>query len=214
MAAKKWSKVAVAVQSALAAAVTINSISLASTAVVGYTGTDPVNGDYLLLKVQGMYQVNNRVFRAANVNGAGNTVELEGENSTSYDAFSSGTFQVITFGTTMTTAVGLSASGGEFEFLDTSTIHDSVKTQIPGQAEPASYVFDNLWDPADTALLAFKAASDNQAERAVRFTFAGGEKVLFNGFIGATLLPTGNAHELVKTGVTVTMLGRPTLYAT
>jgi hypothetical protein len=214
MAAKKWSKVAVAVQSALATAVVINSISLASPPVVAYTGTDPVNGDYVLMKVQGMFQVNDRVFRVANVNGAGNTFELEAQSSVGFDAFVSGTFQVITFGTTMATAVGLTASGGDFGFLDTSTIHDNIKTQIPGQAEPASYSFDNLWDPADTALAAFKSASDNQAERCVRFTFAGGEKVVFNGFIGCTMLPTGNAHELVKTSVTVTMLGRPTIYTT
>ena len=69
--------------------------------------TDPVNGDFVVLTVVGMHQVNGRVFRVANVNGAGNTFELEGENTTAYDTFTSGTAEVITFGTTAATFTGV-----------------------------------------------------------------------------------------------------------
>jgi hypothetical protein len=55
------------------------------------------------------------VFRIANVNGAGNTFELEGVDSTNYDTFTSGTFQVITFGNNFGTIREVSASGGEAE---------------------------------------------------------------------------------------------------
>jgi hypothetical protein len=209
-----WSNVAVAIQSALAAAVTINSISKASTGVVGYTGTDPSNGDYILLTVQGMHQVDGRIFRVANVNGAGNTLELEGENTTNYDTFTSGTFEVITFGTTLATATSLSASGGDFEFVDTTTIHEAVRTQVPGVAAPAVYSFENIWDVADAGLVALKQASDLKAKRAVRITFANAQKVLFNGYVGATLLPVGSAQDKVITPTVITMHGRPTTYAT
>ena len=66
------------------------------------------------------------VIKVANVNGAGNTFEMAGENSTPYDTFSSGQFEVLTFGTTLNIATGLSASGGEAEFVPVTTIHDAV----------------------------------------------------------------------------------------
>lgn len=208
-----WSNVAIAIQSALAAALTITGITKANPGVVTYTGTDPVNGDYVLLTVQGMHQLDGRVFRVANVNGAGNTFELEGENTTSYDTFTSGTLQIITFGTTLATATTLSASGGDFEFVDTTTIHQAIRTQIPGVAAPAVYSFENIWDVSDAGLVALKQASDLKATRAVRITFSNGQKVLFNGYIGATLLPVGAAQDKVVTPTVITMYGRPTTYA-
>jgi len=208
----KWSGVQVAIQSALAAADTISSITKANPGVVTATAHGLNNGDYVKLSVQGMYQVDSRVFRVANK--TTDTFELEDENTTAYDTFSSGTAEAITFGTTMTTAVGLQASGGDFDFIDVTTIHDNVKKQVPGAAAAGVYTFDNLWDPSDTALAALKAASDNQAQRCIRFTFAGGQKVLFNSYIGCTLMPTGNAQDKVTTPLTATMFGRPTVYST
>lgn len=208
----KWSNVAVAIQSALDAADTISAISKANPGVVTATAHGLSNGDYVKLTVQGMHQVDGRVFRVAGQ--TANTFELEGENTTDYETFTSGTAEKITFGTSMTTATGLQASGGDFDFIDVTTIHDNTRKQIPGLASPAVYTFENLWDPADAALAALKAASDNQAQRAVRFSFSGGQKVLFNGYVGCTFLPTGNAQDKVVTQVVITMFGRPTVYNT
>jgi hypothetical protein len=206
----KWSKVAVAMQSALAAVKTITAISKATQGMVTYAGVDAVNdGDYVVLTVNGMSQVDGRVFRVASSNASPQTFLLESEDTTDYDTFSSGTFQVITFGYTMSTALGLTASGGDFDFLDITTIHDSIRKQVPGLSSPAVYTFDHIWDASDVTLLAMNTASDNQALRAFRFTFANGQKVVFTGYVGSTLLPTGNAQEVVKTPSVVTMFGRP-----
>jgi hypothetical protein len=35
---------------------------------------------------------------------------------------------------------------------------------------------------------------------------------VFNGYVGATLLPAGNAQDKVITQSVVTMFGRPTIY--
>lgn len=209
-----WSNVAVAIQSALSASQVISDITKASTGVATYVGADPSNGDYILVTSVGMSQVDGRIFRVANVNAGGNTLELEGENTTNYDTFVSGSFEIITFGTTLATATNLSASGGDFDFIDTTTIHEAVRTQIPGTAAPAVYNFENLWDIGDAGLVALKAAADAKAKRAVRITFASGYKTLFNGYIGATLLPVGQAQDKVTTPVVITMHGRPTHYAT
>lgn len=207
----KWSNVAVAIQSALAAADTITGITKANPGVVTSTSHGWVNGDYVKLTVQGMHQLDGRVARVANV--TVNTAELEGIDTTLFDTFSSGNGQVITFGTTLTTATSISASGGDFDFIDSTTIHDSIKKQIPGMASPATFTFESIWDVADAGLIALRNASDNQVERAVRFTFANGQKIVFSGYIGASLLPTGGAQDIVKTSVVITAFGKPSVYS-
>lgn len=212
-----WSGVAIAVQSALATAVTVGAggITKANPAVATYTGTDPSNSDYLYLSsFQGMTQLDERVVRVANVNAGANTLELEGVDSTLYDTMVSGNMQVITFGTTLNIVTGMSGSGGEFEFTDATLIHDKVRSRIPGAATPISLDLTCIWDPSDTGLLALKTASDSAAKRAIRITFSGGAKFLFVGYIGCTIIPTGNAQELVTTRVQIEGQGRATAYST
>lgn len=207
----KWSNVAVAVQSALAAAKTITAITKASTGVATSTAHGYSNGDYLLLTVTGMWQVDGMVVRVAGV--ATDTFQLEGVDTTLFDTFVSGTAEKITFGTALSTATSINASGGDFDFVDVTTIHDNVKKQIPGIANLATFSFESIWDVADAGLVALKSASDSQAKRAIRFTFANGQKIVFAGYIGASLLPTGGAQDVVKTSVTMTMFGKPAVYA-
>lgn len=207
----KWSNVQVAVQSALAPAVAITAVTQANPGVVSATGHTFVNGDFVTIHALGMWQIDTRIFRVANVV-AGASFALEDEDTTDYDDFISGDAELITFGNTMTTATGLTASGGDFDFIDVTTIHDNMKKQIPGVANPVAYKFENIWDPADAALKALKKISDNQAQCAIRFTFANSNKVLFNGYVGATLVPVGNALDKVTTSVDITAFGRPTIY--
>jgi hypothetical protein len=209
---RKWAGVAVAMQSALAAADTITGITKANPAVVTATAHGLSNGDYVYLSVQGMYQLDAKVVRVANV--ATNTFECEGVNSTSYATFSSGTAEAITFGTTISTATSMSASGGDFDFIDTTTIHDLVRKQIPGTANPINYTFDNLWDIADAGQIAMKAATDAQALRAFKFTFGtGGPIMVFVGYVGFTGAPTGNAQDKVTASASISAFGTPTYYA-
>ena len=209
--ARKWSNVAVAMQSALGADITITAISKASEGVVTATNTLS-NGDFITLTIQGMYQLNDRVARVKTVSGAGFT--LEGVDTTLFDTFSSGTANKITFGTSITTATSISSSGGDFDFIDTTTIHANSKSQMPGLPNPASFSFDNIWDVADAGLLAIKLASDGQAKRAFKFTFGtGGQIMAFNGYVGGNLLPAGQAQGLVTTQTVITMNGSPTYYS-
>ena len=214
----KWSGVAVAVQSALGTAIDIFSITKASPGVVStdYGSPSPAghglsNGDYVVMDVLGMNEVDGRVFRVAGVTTY--TFQLEDEDTSLYNTFVSGTVQKITFGVTVNTFTDISASGGEYDFIDTTTIHDTTRTQVPGPAAPATFSFQSIWDPADTGLIALKQAADVQGLRAVRFTWPNGYKFLFNGYIGASLTPTGSAQDKVITPVTITAHGRPTTYA-
>lgn len=210
--ARKWSNVAVAVQSALAAAKTITAITKASPGVVSSTAHGYSNGDYVLLSVQGMFQVNNKVARVAGV--TTDTFQLESVDTTDFDTFGSGTAQKITFGTSVTSATSLTASGGDFDFIDTTVIHDNAKTQIPGLPNPLAYSFENIWDISDAGQIAMKAASDAQDMRAFKFTFGtGGPIMVFAGYVGFSGAPTGQAQQLITTPAVITAYGTPSYYA-
>jgi len=209
--ARKWSNVAIAMQSALGSDITITALSKASEGVCTATNTLS-NGDFVALTIQGMYQLNDRVARVKSVDSGHFT--LEGVDTTLFDTFSSGTANKITFGTSITTATSISASGGDFDFIDTTTIHVNQKSQMPGLPNAATYTMENLFDVSDSGLLAIKHASDAQAKRAFKFTFGtGGQIMCFYGYAGGNLLPGGQAQGLVTTPTVITMNGSPTYYS-
>lgn len=211
--ARKWSNIAIAMESARAASVSISGITKANPAVVttgaahGYT-----TGDYVALTVNGMYQLNDRAARIIVLTST--TFSIEGVDSTSFDTFTSGGAEKLTLGTSITTATSVSSSGGGFDFIDTTTIHGNSKTQMPGLPAASTFNFDNIWDVSDAGLLAMKSASDSQSKKAFKFTFGSGGQILsFLGYVGCSLLPGGQAQALVTTPTTITMNGLPCVYS-
>jgi len=215
---RKMSNVAVAMQSALGAVKTITAISKAAPGVVTATH-DFSNGDYVVMTVQGMYQVNGKVYRVCNVS---TTVSFQledisggtGIDTSGYDTFSSGTCQKITFGTSITTAASMTASGGDFAYLDTTTVHTNQKSQIPGPANPLTFDMEHLWDITDAGQKAMKTASDAQSQLAFKFTYgSGGPIQVFTGFVGYTGAPTGAAQDILKSKASITAFGTPNYYS-
>lgn len=218
MAVTKWSNVAIAMQSALAAAKTITAITKAAPGVVSSTAHGYSNGDFVYLTVNGMWQLNGRVFRVASV--ATDTYQLEdvsggtGISTVAFDTFTSGTAEKITFGNSITTATSMNVSGGNFAMIDTTTIHGNQKSQVPGLPDAMSMSFDNLWDPTDAGQAAMKSASDAQAKRAFKFTFGTGGKIMvFAGYVGFAGAPAGQAQDKVTSQATITCEGTPTYYS-
>lgn len=210
--AKVWKKVAVAMESARAAANVITGITKANPAVVTSASHGYSNGDIVVLSVLGMYQLNDKVARVASV--ATDTFALEGIDSTLFDTFTSGNAYEVTLGTSITTATTINATGGDFDFTDTTTIHDNARSQIPNLPNPSTFSMDHIHDVQDAGLLAMKAASDNQQQKVFAFTFGtGGQKMYFVGYVGASLLPGGQAQGLVTTQAVITMNGTPSYYA-
>jgi hypothetical protein len=212
MTAQVWSNVAVAMESAAATPVAITGITKADPAVVAHSGADPTVGNYVVLIVEGMTEVNARVFRVATVS-AGVSFELEGEDSTLYGTFGSGTFSELTFGTSLGTVRGVAVSGGEFDFVDTTTIHDKIMTQLPSIASALEFALENRWEPGNAALIAMRAASDAKAQKGFIFTFSTGALVVFYGYVGFVFAPGGSAQDLVTSPATITASGLNTNYA-
>ena len=117
MSYKFWTNVGVSMASAagIGSAQAVSAITKASPPVLTYVGTDPANGDYVLLRVAGMTQANARIFRVANVNTGANTFELEGQDSTLWSTLvASGSYMYpLSFNTSFSTLSEPSASGGD-----------------------------------------------------------------------------------------------------
>lgn len=212
MAEKFWTGVGVDIQTALGASKTITGITKANPAVVTSTAHGLANGTYVVLSVSGMFELDGVVARVANQ--AANTFELEGIDSTLYTTFASGSAQAITFGSSMTTAVGINASGGEAEFADITTIHDLVKKRAPTTVSAVSMTLDSIWDPSNAALAQLNAASKTKTKRAIQLRFSDGTRMLGSAYVAAPLVPTGSAGEVVKTPVSLEFQGLPQVYTT
>jgi len=215
---RKMSNVAVAMQSALGTAKTITAITKAAPGIVTSAGHGLANGTFIELAVQGMYQLNAKIYRVANT--AADTFQLEdvtggtGISTVDFDTFISGTAQAITFGNSITTAADITVSGGDFDFIDTTVIHTNQKSQIPGSANPISIAMNQLWDVTDAGQIAMKTASDLQQRRAFRFTFGtGGPIMLFTGYVGYVGAPTGSAQDKIVSPSVITAFGSPTYYS-
>lgn len=211
MGTKTWTNVQVAMQSALAAAKTISAITKANPAVATSTAHGYANGDIVVLTISGMWQADTKTVRVANQ--TANTFELEGVDSTSFDTFSSGTAQVITFGTTFSTMGDFNTSGGDFEMIDVTTIHDTNKKTIPGAASAVECSGNFNWDPADAGQVAMKAASEARVLRAMKIQFSDGSKWYFTGYPGYAGNPTGQAGAKVSSPFKISGYGRPSFYA-
>lgn len=208
-----WSNVQIKVGATHATALVVTGVTKANPAVVTYTGTDPTNGDFVILEVAGMVELDKRVFRVANVNGAGNTFELEDEDSTAYGTFTSGTATPVATFESMTTVQDITASGGEPEFADLTTVHNQIRRRAPTVFSPSTYQFGCIFDPADAAMRRLVALTKSKTPEAVVFTFSDGAQFAFYAYAASSGAPIGSAQEVVKTNVSLESQGLPNVYA-
>lgn len=206
-----WSKVAVAVQTVLAAPKVVTAITKANPAVVSIATHGYLAGDAIVLKVSGMSEINYGVFEVANPTAG--TLELKGVDSTLFNTFTSGTAELITFGAAAATITDVSQSGGENQPIPSTTIHDDTDKEVPGNNSAISYNFTNIWDPADPALVELRKAYSVKGDRALRLTFATGAKVYFDAYPSVSLAPGGSAGGLVTTPSGFKLRGPITSYA-
>ena len=211
MAARFWANVDVDIETTRAAATPITSITKANPGLISYTGTDPVNNDVLVMSIAGMTELHTRAFAAKNVVAASNTMDV-GEDTTGYHTFTSGSFQIATMGVSMINVQDVSASGGEPEFADITTIHDQIRRRVPTVVSPFSIQFGCIFEPGDPAMVELGKASRSLTTRVVRIVFADGSFMVGNAYCSAAGVPTGSAQDVVKTNVNLEFQGLPTVY--
>lgn len=213
---QRWSNVAVKMSTneGTGAVIVLDSLSQAAEAVGTKTGHGLVTGDYVWLScTEGMVEVDNRMARVKSA--TTDTFVLEKFNTTLFQVSEAGktTLRKVTFAVNLNSAASVQSGGSGFEFMDATTIHDGGKVSIPGDSNAATFTFGCFWNPSDPAQAACKLASDAQDQRAFFMQFGvGGPICVFVGYVGASLLPAGQARQAVTTDIALTMFGSPTYY--
>lgn len=208
-----WSDVQIKVGATRATPLVIAGISKANPAVVTYTGTDPANGSFVIFDdTAGMVELRHRTFRVAAVDTVANTFQLEDEDSTSYATFTSGTAKPIATFESMTTVQDISASGGDPEYADVTTVHNRIRRRVPTIFSPSSYSFGCIFDPSDAAMQRLVSISKTRTPEAIVFIFSDGSEFAFFAYAAASGAPTGSAQEVVKTTVSLEAQGLPNVY--
>lgn len=210
-----WTNVGVSVQTAVSAAITLSAISKAAEGVVTYTGAAPAGleaGAVVHLKeVNGMIELTDRAFIVKSHDTAAKTFVLKGEDTTDYSDFvGGGSAVVVTMGASFRSIQDVSASGGDFEKADVTTIHSLLRRRRATVANPVTFSFTNLFDLDDPAFKECVKAHRSKTNRVIMFSFGTGPKILAVGAPAATGVPTGQAQGVVQTPVEIECQGMPT----
>lgn len=204
-------------ESAIAAAKTITAITNANPGVITSAAHGYSNGDIVVLKVQGMVELNGRMFKVVSV--ATDTFRVaavdgtNGIDTTLYGIFSSGTAEKLTLGTSITGVQEFSPSGGDIKTVDTTTVNDTVDTQITVGATAMAYDLTMQWDPASAAQQAMIAAFQTRANKGFKILWPTGAYALFYGTVGYTGAPGGSNQGVTTSPAKISMLGPLTNYA-
>lgn len=204
-------------ESAIAAATTITAVTKAAPGVFSAAGHTFVNGDVVLLEVQGMVELNGNLYKI--VNQAAGTFQIAGIDgatgidTTLFSTFTAGTAKKITLGTSITGVQEFNFAGGDIKTVDTTTVNDVVDTQIVVGASAQSADMTMQWDPTAAAQQAMLAAFRTRANKGFKVQWPDGAFVLFYGTVGYTGAPGGGKQGVTTSPAKITMLGGITICA-
>jgi hypothetical protein len=205
----------VEVQKTLAASVTITAITKANPGVVTYTGTDPTEGDILVIdsQIAGMVELANQVARVNNLASTANTLELEGLDTSAFSTLSgTSAFKVVSAWSTLGYARNLSAGSASLDKKDATVLLDPIKQYLLGQPDTPEITVDSISDPLSEAQMIVEAAAYSAAPLAFRVTLSDGSKRIFAGYVS---LPSENIPlgDIITSSFSIVQLGRRLAYA-
>jgi len=201
-------------QNAIAAAKTITAATNADPGVFTSVAHGFLDGEIILLEVEGMTQVNGRMFQVFAK--ATDTFQLEdkdgisGINTLNFGSFTYGTAKKVTLGTTITGLQDFAPQGGDIKFLDTTTVQDTRDKQIVSGASAQSYGMTMQWDPTDVAQQAMIDAFEDGTQLGFRIMWPNGTFAMFYGSVGYSGAPGGSSQGVTTSPAAIAMNGNPT----
>lgn len=204
-------------ESAIAAPITITAITKAAPGVFSAAGHTLVNGDFVLLEIQGMVELHGYLMKVVNVSagvfGVADVDGTTGIDTTLFSTFTSGTAKKVTLGTSITGVQEFSFSGGDIKTVDSTTVHDTVDTQIVVGASAQSADMTMQWDPSSASQKAMLTAFKTRANKGFRVVWPDGASTLWYGTVGYTGAPGGGKQAITTSPAKITMLGGLTILA-
>jgi hypothetical protein len=207
----------VEVQKTLGSPITITDITKANPGVVTYTGTDPTEGDVIVLAttIEGMLEVAGQVARVNNLAGTANTFDLESLNTTNFTEFdTTGTpeFKVVSDWATLGYARSLNAGSASPNKIDATVLLDPIKQYLLAQSDTPEITVDSISNPLAEAYQIVEQAAYDATMLAFRVTLSDGSKRIFGGFVS---LPSENIPlgDLITSSFSIIQVGRRMAFA-
>ena len=174
-------------------------------------------GDFVEV-TSGWGLLNQRICRIKTVNV--NDVTLEGVNTTSTTQFpasggvgSGAGLRKIATWTTLSQVKSLSASGGDIQYANISSLEDVVAKQVPTIRNAVSMNIDVYDDPTLAWYSVVAAASDARAPVGLLMAFPNSSKLIANAYWSLQRVPTVAINEAMTSQISLSYAAEPVRYA-
>jgi hypothetical protein len=194
---------------------TISAITNANPAVATVdSATGIVANDYIEIR-SGWGLLDQRVVRVSVV--SGNNLTLEGVDTSSTSKYPAGqgigTCKEIGGWVSFTQVKGISSSGGDLQFADTTALDDVVGKQVPTIRSPMAMTLDVFDDPSLSWYTGVVEAADSRSPYALLMSFPNGSKMVANAYWSINKVPTIATNEALVTQVSLSFAAEPLRYA-
>lgn len=204
----------VSIASGYGAEKTISAITNANPGVATSAAHGFSDGDYIDV-VSGWARLTDRIVRVDD--STTGTFELEGIDTSSISLFptggGAGTCREITDWTQLAQILDSTSEGGEQQYWTGQFLESDREIRIPTTKSAAGISFQIADDPTLPGYQLAKVANDDREPRAVMITLSNGQKLLYKAYISLSLIPSLTVNEAMTVGVTLSLLGDPTRYA-
>jgi hypothetical protein len=195
--------------------VTMSALTNATEAVATLgAGHSVVVGDYLEL-TSGWDLLDKRVVRVKTV--ASNDVTLESINTTSTTKYpagaGAGSIRRITAWSQLTQLKDMSASGGEQQFADITSLSDRTAKQVPTIRSAVTMNIGVFDDPTLTWYGDVSAAADASAPYGLKMSFPNGSKLIANAYWSLQKVPEVGKNEALTSQITLSYAAEPVRYS-
>jgi hypothetical protein len=173
-------------------------------------------GDYIEVK-SGWGLLDQRLVRCA-TGTTGSTIVLEGVNTTDTNKYPSGTgagsFRKVSAWTTLSQVKSMSASGGEQQYADITSLQDVVIRQMPTVRGAVNMTIDCFDDPALAWYADVTVADESRTPFGLLLSFPNGSKLVANSYWSLLRVPTMAQNEALMTQISLSYAAEPVRYAT
>ena len=166
----------------------------------------------------GWGRLNNRLARVDSISGAGPYLAvLEDIDTSDTDVYppgsGTGSVREISGWTEITQKKSISASGGEQQFADITSIEDDVEKKIPTIRSAVSVSVEVYDDPTLAYVPVVKAAADASRVAGLKMSFPNGSVLYANAYWSIQDVPNVAKNEALTAKVDTSYASAPTRYA-
>lgn len=177
--ARFGTNMSVAIEASRDSAITVTGLTNANPGVATATAHGLSNGDIVIFTVSaGMVELDGQAVRVSAVDA--NTFTLEDLDTTDYSTWSAGSCEEVLTWTTLSGAQSVSMPDPAPNKIDITTLIDKTKQYGYGLPDAPDGSITGLYDPANTGVVAIKAATKANAAKVFRISWAGGQYTYFN----------------------------------